>query len=64
MLPFDDVIMVTGNGGYSATPDVLLWLIEGGWRIYAPPIKVIIGLGNGLSPLWSQAITRTNDDLF
>ena len=35
----------------------------GGWCIYAPVNRVIIGSGNGLLPDQHQAITWTNDDL-
>ena len=32
--------------------------------IYVSLNWVVIGLGNGMLPVWYQAITWTNDDLF
>ena len=38
-------------------------IFEAGWRIYVPLKRVIVGSGNGLSPVRRQAITRTNGEL-
>ena len=57
MFPFDDIIMFCPGGDELNS----LWLDD--TRHMVSDILANIGSGNGLSPVWHQAITSANVDL-